>query len=78
VTPEQQLARDLFLQEMWRPVREVPREEREQKRRDDRRTQREIEEAELSTGIPTRVDRTSTGCAETGGEESLSRPSECA
>jgi hypothetical protein len=69
VTPAEERLRDAFLQELWPTCREVPREERAEKRKTDRAFQRRMEEQEAfhrELSVSTAI---STGCAETGREK---------
>lgn len=70
MTPEEELLRDAFLQEMWATVPEQPRAIRDAQRAVDRERRREIEEhaalsspSVLAPGISPEL---STECAERG------------
>lgn len=58
-----------WLSECWKPCPELPRHEREEKRKADRAERREIEERTLVNTSPTESPEMSTGCAEIGGRE---------
>lgn len=66
--------RNAWLSEMWKTCPELPRHEREEKRKSDREQRRAVEEREAlnsaSTVGPPDSAQPSTGCAENGGRVS--------
>lgn len=73
MTPEERALRDMWVAEMWRTCPEVPREHRAEQRKQDRATQRELEELTVLNSLPTVVPinstAPSTGCARNGPEK---------
>jgi hypothetical protein len=67
MTPEQRTLAAAFLAELWPVCHELPRHHREEKRKNDRRMQREMEEREavntLSTAFPQPVQNEDRGVA---------------
>lgn len=80
MTPEERALRNMWMQELWKPCREVDREQRAEQRKQDWATRRELEELAALNKLPSVVPDYPTGgaqtCAQIGPEIAPEAPAE--